>query len=127
MILILKDFFMWLKQFQAFQISFDFEKELEPQLSQHTLTPCPAHTRMSFGWKTFPNQELSQSINDYHLCLFGKEERILPSAVIQNLMDKKIQELNQNRGYPIKRHERQQLKQDLEFEMLPKAFCVQKI
>lgn len=117
---------MWLKQFQTFHISFNFEKDLEPHLSEHILQACPPHTRMSFGWKTFANQELSQSIHDYHLCLFGKEERILPSAVIQNLLDKKTLELNQNRGYPVKRHEKQQLKQDLEFEMLPKAFCVQK-
>jgi recombination associated protein RdgC len=117
---------MWLKQFQAFQISFDFEKNLAPHLSNHMLTPCPAHSRMTHGWKTFSNQQLSQSINGYSMCLFGKEERILPSAVVQNLMEKKVQDLDNARGYPMKRHEKQQLKQDIEFDLLPKAFCIQK-
>ena len=117
---------MWLRQFQAFHISFDFEKDLAPRLAEHGLTPCPAHTRMSHGWKMLPNQQLSDSIHGYSICLFGKEERILPASVIQNLVEKKTQEINQSRGYPMKRHEKQQLKQDIEFDLLPKAFCVQK-
>jgi len=117
---------MWLKQFQAFQISFDFEKDLAPHLSKHPLTPCPAHARMTHGWKMFADQSLFQTINGYSICLFGKEERILPSAVIQNHMEKKIHELQQSRGFPIKRHEKQQMKEDIEFDLLPKAFCIQK-
>lgn len=117
---------MWLKQFQIFHYTFDFESEFQPHLEEQALTPCPAHARMTFGWKQFPNQELFQSIHGYHLCLFGKEERILPPMVIQNLLEQKILELSQQRGYPVKRHEKQQLKQDIEFNLLPKAFCVQK-
>ena len=117
---------MWLKQFQVFHYTFDFERELQPLLTQQALTPCPAHARMSFGWKSFANQEHSQSIHGYHICLFGKEERILPATVVQHLLDQKMTALNQERGYPVKRHEKQQLKQDIEFNLLPKAFCVQK-
>jgi recombination associated protein RdgC len=117
---------MWLKQFQVFEYGFDFETELEPQLSEQALTPCPAHARMSFGWKILENHEFSLNIHGYSLIVFGKEERILPPAVIQHLLHQKMSEMNQQRGYPVKRHEKQQLKQDIEFNLLPKAFCVQK-
>jgi recombination associated protein RdgC len=113
---------MWLKQFQAFEYSFDFTLDLAPKLEQFTLGPCPAHARMTHGWKLVDDHQLSLSINDFHFCYFGKEERILPAAVIQNELEKRAQ----SQGQDLKRHEKQQMKQDVEFDLLPKAFCIQK-
>ena len=117
---------MWLKQFQAFQISFDFEKDLAPHLEEHHLKACPPHVRASFGWKTVKDNAYSLSIHGYSICFFGKEERMLPVSVIGNTVEEKIRTLTESRGYPLKRHERQQIKQDVEFDLLPKAFCIQK-
>lgn len=113
---------MWLKQFQVFHFSFDFFQDLAPKLAKHHLSACPPHARMTHGWKKVDEQNYSLSVNDFHTCLFGKEERILPAAVIHNELEKRLQQQGQN----LKRHEKQQLKQDVEFDLLPKAFCVQK-
>jgi len=113
---------MWLKQFQVFNFSFDFLQDLAPNLEHHHLSPCPAHARMTHGWKILNEQTYSISINQFHRCLFGKEERILPAAVIHNEIEKRLK----SQGETLKRHEKQQLKQDVEFDLLPKAFCIQK-
>ncbi|MDQ5884602.1 MAG: Recombination-associated protein RdgC [Pseudomonadota bacterium] len=117
---------MWLRQFQVFNISFDFQKDLAPHLHEHALAPCPAHARTSFGWKTVSPDQYSENIQSYSFCYFGKEERILPQSVVNHTVETKARELKEARGFPLKRHEKQQLKQDTEFNLLPKAFCVQK-
>lgn len=117
---------MWLRQFQVFNISFDFQKDLAPYLQEHALAPCPAHARTSFGWKTIAPDTYSETIQSYSICYFGKEERILPQSVVNHTVETKARELKESRGFPLKRHEKQQLKQDTEFNLLPKAFCVQK-
>lgn len=117
---------MWLKQFQVFQISFDFLTDLAPHLETQALVPCGPHTRTSFGWKTVDNDEFYKNIQSYSYCYFGKEERMLPASVVNASVETKIVELQNARGMPLKRHEKQQLKQDTEFSLLPKAFCVQK-
>jgi recombination associated protein RdgC len=117
---------MWLRQFQVFNISFDFEKDLAPNLHEHALTPCSPHARTSFGWKTVAPDTYSETIQSYSFCYFGKEERILPQSVVNHTVESKAKELSNARGFALKRHEKQQLKQDTEFNLLPKAFCVQK-
>lgn len=117
---------MWLRQFNVFKISFDFENDLAPHLAEHGLSPCPAHARMSFGWKELTNNEYFQSIQNFGICYFAKEERILPQAVLSHMVETKARQIQDARGFPLKKHEKQQLKQDTEFDLLPKAFCVQK-
>ncbi len=60
------------------------------------------------------------------LIAMGKEERLLPRGVIKKLLHEQIQRLEAERGYPVKRAEKAQLAEELEFDLLPKAFCVQK-
>jgi len=117
---------MWLKQFNVYKISFDFENDLAPQLAEHGLSPCPPHARMSFGWKELGEQLYCQSIQNFSVCYFAKEERILPQAVLSHMVETKARQIQDSRGFPLKKHEKQQLKQDTEFDLLPKAFCVQK-
>ena len=117
---------MWLRQFNVFKISFDFELDLAPHLAEYGLSPCPAHARMSFGWKDLAHHQYFQSIQNYGICYFAKEERILPQAVLIHMLETKTRQIQDSRGFPLKKHEKQQLKQDIEFDLLPKAFCVQK-
>jgi len=117
---------MWLRQFHVFSISFNFAQDLAPFLPEQALTPCAPHSRSSFGWKSVAPDKFSETIQSYSYCYFGKEERILPQSVINHMVENKAAELSSSRGFPLKRHEKQQLKQDTEFDLLPKAFCVQK-
>lgn len=96
-------------------------------LEQDQLKPCPPHARFTFGWiPPFEEQSFVHEIAGCRLFCLGKEERILPRTVIQRHVEEKIKVLEMERGFPVKRAERGQLAEDIEFDLLPKAFCLQK-
>ena len=51
---------------------------------------------------------------------------MLPRGVIKRLLSEQIASLEAQRGYAVKRAEKAQLAEELEFQLLPKAFCLQK-
>jgi recombination associated protein RdgC len=55
----------------------------------------------------------------------GKEERILPKTVVKQILAERILSL-ESQGQTIKRSQKAQMMEELEFELLPKAFCHQK-
>lgn len=54
------------------------------------------------------------------------EERILPRGVIKRVLAERVQALETQQGRTVKRAEKAQLAEELEFELLPKSFCLQK-
>lgn len=95
-------------------------------MEQERLKPCPAHARFTFGWIAPFEQELIHEVAGCTMVCLGKEERILPRSVIQRHLNEKIKALETERGFSVKRSERAHLAEDIEFELLPKAFCLQK-
>lgn len=95
-------------------------------MEQEHLKPCPPHARFTFGWVAPFEQGLTHEVAGCILICLGKEERILPRSVIQRHLNEKIKALETERGFAVKRSERAQLAEDIEFELLPKAFCLQK-
>jgi recombination associated protein RdgC len=122
---------MWFSQVitYQYQCSNDLNNDcnLEELLSQEALRPCPPHARFIFGWMPLNNtQQFTQTISGCTYICFGKEERILPRGVIKLQLEERVQQLETQRGQSIKRAEKMQIAEDLEFELLPKAFCLQK-
>lgn len=95
-------------------------------MEQERLKPCPPHARFTYGWVPPFEQELIHEVAGCVMICLGKEERILPRTVIQRHLNEKIKALETERGFPVKRSERAHLAEDIEFELLPKAFCLQK-
>ena len=95
-------------------------------MEQERLKPCPPHARFTFGWIPPFEQDLIHEVAGCVVVCLGKEERILPRSVIQRHLSEKIKALETERGFPVKRSERAHLAEDIEFELLPKAFCLQK-
>lgn len=117
---------MWFNNALMFQYEFKEEVDLALSLAEESLKPCPPHARFIYGWLPAYADELVQEVaGSAHICL-GKEERILPRGVINRLLAERIQTLENQQGRTVKRAEKAQLAEDLEFELLPKAFCVQK-
>ncbi len=58
--------------------------------------------------------------------MHGKEERILPRSVINKVLEERIEQIENQHGRQVKRSEKAQIAEDLEFELLPKSFCMQK-
>lgn len=123
---------MWFNNIAVYQYQFDealSEAFLNQALEDHRLKPCPPHARQSVGWLSPLGQEhdvLLHSANGAHVLVLGKEERLLPMSVIKAAMQEKLQAFERQEQRPMKRAERLQLKEDLEFDLLPKAFKVLK-
>jgi len=119
---------MWFKNlyFFAFTRPFEWsEEDLEKHLSEHLFTPCGSTEVSHFGWvNAFGKQGSSivHSVNGNHLLCARKEEKILPAPVIKDQLEAKIalHETEQSRSATKK--EKEQFKEDIIFELLPRAF-----
>jgi recombination associated protein RdgC len=117
---------MWFNKALIYHYKVNNSLDLMPALAEEKLRPCPPHARFIYGWLPVYADELVQDVAGASLICLGKEERILPRGVINHLLTERIQVLEAKQQRSIKRTERAQLAQDLEFELLPKSFCMQK-
>lgn len=117
---------MWFNNLLVYQYEVAEDFDLNLLLAPEILKPCPPHARFIYGWLPAFRDELVQEIAGALLFCLGKEERILPRGVINRLLAEKVQMMESQQGRKIKRAEKAQLAEDLEFELLPKSFCVQK-
>ncbi|HAU1021428.1 TPA: recombination-associated protein RdgC [Legionella pneumophila] len=116
---------MWFNNALMFQYKLDGGCDLNHSLTEEALKPCPPHARFTYGWVPAFEQEMVHEVAGSTLICLGKEERILPRGVINKMLKEKIQQI-EAQGRPVKRAEKAQMAEDLEFELLPKSFCVQK-
>lgn len=117
---------MWFNNALIYHYEFKEQPDLMTAMAEEILKPCPPHARFIYGWLPAYADELVQEVAGCSLICLGKEERILPRGVIKRMLDERIQTIETQQGRTIKRAEKAQLAEDLEFELLPKSFCVQK-
>lgn len=117
---------MWFNNALIYQYELDESTDLADLLSQDAMKPCPPHARFIYGWLPAIAGEFIHEVAGSALLCMGKEERLLPRGVINKLLAERVEALETQRGYAVKRAEKGQIAEDLEFELLPKAFCMQK-
>lgn len=117
---------MWFNNALIFHYELDETTDLATSLADEKMKPCPPHARFIYGWLPAFADELVQEIAGCSLICMGKEERILPRGVINRMLAERVQTLETQQGRTVKRAEKAQLAEDLEFELLPKSFCLQK-
>lgn len=118
---------MWFRNACIFKVeSLPNRDDIESALTEHAIKPCPPHARYIYGWlDMLPEQKLFGA-NGACVFLLGKEERILPPTVLSQMVDEKALEHETKEGRSMGRSEKKQLKEELEFSLLPKAFKVMK-
>ncbi|CAM2786118.1 recombination-associated protein RdgC [Legionella worsleiensis] len=117
---------MWFNNALIYQYQLDEDCDLNASLAEESLKPCPPHARFIYGWLPAFADEMVHEVSGSALICMGKEERILPRGVINKMLEEKIQMIETQHGRTVKRAEKSQLAEDLEFELLPKSFCIQK-
>ena len=117
---------MWFNNALIYQFEMDDANELVESLAENSLKPCPPHARFIYGWAPVFSDELVQEVAGSSLICMGKEERLLPKGVINKMLAEKVRQLEIQHGRSIKRAEKAQMAEDIEFELLPKSFCIQK-
>jgi recombination associated protein RdgC len=98
---------------------------LEERLSEHPLKPVGPLELGSRGFVPPMGAESSALViqhPDAYWITLGGEDRMLPSAVVNDALAKKLVEIETREGRKLGGRARKQLKDDLVHEMLPKAF-----
>lgn len=119
---------MWFKNlyFFAFTRPFEWsEQDLEKHLSEHLFTPCGSTEMSHFGWVNAlgkHGQSTVHSVNGNYLLCARKEEKILPAPVIKDMVEEKIALLEAEQSRSATKKEKEQFKEDIIFELLPRAF-----
>lgn len=110
----------------AFTRPFTTDKtELEALLFEQAFTPLGSTELRHFGWTNSlgKGSNLTTESNGNVLICARSEEKILPSAVVKDMVDEKIESLELEEGWSgVTKKERERVKEDVIFELLPRAF-----
>ncbi|MGZ8161981.1 MAG: recombination-associated protein RdgC, partial [Methylobacter sp.] len=119
---------MWFKNLSIFRLTEAFtlsSEELEQKLESMSFRSCGPHEEFAFGW-TSPlgktSQQLTHNANGFLMLCGKKEEKVLPAAVVNEMVQEKILEAEDKQGHKLSKKERTALKDELIFELLPRAF-----
>lgn len=121
---------MWFKNLYLLKLKNDFElnyDELNEQLQTKLFQPCASDQRESIGWVSpfgRDSQELVLSANgeQFLLVTMAHQERLLPASVIKEILDEKVQAIQDQEDRKVSNKEKKELREQIEFELLPRAF-----
>ncbi len=119
---------MWFKNLAVYRFTEPFTlagDALEQKLMQQPFRPCGAHDEFSFGW-TAPLGKAADALvhasNGFLMICAKKEEKVVPSSVINEMLQERIGEIEEREARKLPAKERGRIKDELIFELLPRAF-----
>lgn len=116
---------MQFKSIQVFSYSTQLPlKDIEEVLTSLAFIPCPKHQPFSLGWAPLFTQSASfmYEINKCQLLRIVKEEKILPTSVVNDRLKEQITVLEDKEHRKVSKNERTQLKDAITASLLPHAF-----
>jgi recombination associated protein RdgC len=119
---------MWFKNLAVYRFTEPFSltiEALEQKLQQQPFHACGGHDEFSFGWSSplgKTSEALVHASNGFMMLSAKKEEKVIPSSVINEMLQDKISEIEEQEARKLPQKERSRLKDELIFELLPRAF-----
>jgi recombination associated protein RdgC len=119
---------MWFKNLRIYRLSPSFSitpEALEAQLDAHRFAPCGNLDLARYGWVPPLGRHGTQLVHttDGNLMVCAKkQEKILPGAVVNEHLEERLAAISQAEGRRVSRRERQDVKDEIIFSLLPKAF-----
>jgi recombination associated protein RdgC len=118
---------MWFKNLALFRFSEPFgttADDLENQLATLAFRSCGSLESSTIGWIP-PLQpggdQLVHAANGFLMVCAQKEEKVLPPAVINEMVAEKIADIEEKQQRPVRRKERENLRDEVLFQLLPAA------
>ena len=118
---------MWFKQISFYPFNKDKLPELEvlaDKLAQSEFAHCQGLDWFSEGFAapvSFSPELVFPADYTWRVAL-KKEEKVLPAGVIRDILDEKILEIQNNEARNVGRKEKQELKEHITDDLLPRAF-----
>jgi len=123
---------MWFKNLAIYRLTETFTlspAELEEKMDSMRFKPCAGHEEFSYGW-TSPlgrgSDQLIHQSNGFIMLCATKEEKVLPSSVINEMVADKIATKEEQEARKLSKKERTDIKDEIIFELLPRAFSFSK-
>lgn len=119
---------MWFKNLRLYRLtdSVTFTPEaLNEALAQFAFTPCGSLEPLKYGWTSPLGVDDSQYVhaaNGYIMICAKCQEKVLPSSIVKEVLDEKVSEIAEREDRFVGRAEKQNLKEEIIFSLLPKAF-----
>ena len=103
------------------EVSWD-TAEVNASLSKFVFTPCGSQDMAKAGWTSVLGDNLTHEYQGFLLIQHKREEKILPSQVLKEELQKKILTLEEEQDRKLKKTEKDSLKDEVLHSLLPRAF-----
>ncbi|MEQ4542642.1 MAG: recombination-associated protein RdgC, partial [Pantoea agglomerans] len=118
---------LWFKNMMVYRLNRDIPlsaDEMEKQLDAFTFSPCGSQDMSKTGWVS-PMGNRSDALTHENkgqivICA-RKEEKILPSPVVKQALEAKIDKLESEQSRKLKKTEKDSLKDEVLHSLLPRA------
>ena len=118
---------MWFKQLSIYPLNkaqLPTLETLADKLSAAEFAPCMGLDWDSVGFAapaSFQPQEMVFAAQNTWRVALKKEEKVLPAAVVRDILDDKVQEIQNAEGRNVGRKEKQELKDNITDDLLPRT------
>lgn len=118
----------WFKNIMIYRLNRDVTlsaEEMEKQLAGSSFTPCGSQDMAKSGWVSplgDKSDALTHAVNGQILICVRKEEKILPSSVVKQELNGKIDKLESEQSRKLRKTEKDALKDEVLFSLMPRAF-----
>ncbi|WMC11713.1 recombination-associated protein RdgC [Oceanimonas pelagia] len=119
---------MIFKSLMIYRFTCPFEltaEELEQQLATLPFTPCGSQEQTRFGWVSplgKQGQTLTHIAGRQILICAKREEKMLPTSVVNDEVAEKVEALEAEEGRALKKKEKDAIKEEVIVSLLPRAF-----
>ncbi len=116
------------KNLMVYRVNRDIEwdeERLREQLNEFAFVPCRKQEKSKFGW-TPPfgkhGTDILHKAGNWFIFMAKKEVKNIPSYFLNEVMATKVEEMEKNEGRPLKKREKDNIKDDVIIDLLPNAF-----
>ncbi|MCO7223134.1 recombination-associated protein RdgC [Pleionea sp. CnH1-48] len=119
---------LWFRNLHIYRFVDGFslsQEALEEKLANHRFQSCARQAKESIGWISPLHRHFDELTYEAHGCLLlcmRKEEKVIPASAVNEALEERVAEVEEQQGRQVFKKEKQQLKEDILALMLPKAF-----